>query len=116
MEQTLPTIFQEEEHNVSGDNGQSKWISYHAMDSMFNTTAIINGIPGANDHGAPVVGAEVASLDVDDDDALDGDASNAAVPASNLPGVLGAVVKRRRINGDIASALDQFIDSFAHIK
>lgn len=51
---------------------------------MFNKTTKANGILGANDRGAPMVGTEGAPVDVSDDDALDGNALVAAIRAGNF--------------------------------
>jgi predicted transcriptional regulator len=96
-------------YNVSGDNsGLTRWTWYNAMDAMLSETAKANGVPGANDQGAPVIGTEAVPNEVEFNDA--------AIRAGNLPGVCGAVVKRRKLNNDMASALDRFAESSARIE
>jgi hypothetical protein len=107
---------QKKEYNMSGDNsGVARWNWYNAMDGMLSETAKVNGVPGANDQGAPVAGTEGVPVDAGNDDGC-GVAPAAAVRAANLPGIRGAPIKRRRIKGDMACALDRFAESFACIE
>ena len=71
-------------------------------------TAKVNGVLGGNDQRAPVIGTEVLPKEVEVHDA--------AICAGNLLGVRGAAVKRQKINGDMASALDCFVESSTRIE
>jgi hypothetical protein len=62
-----------------------------------------------------VVGTEATSVDAGNDDGC-GTAPVATVRTTNLPKVCEAPTKRRRINGDMVSALDRFTESSARIK
>ena len=92
-------------YNVSGDNsGLTRWTWYNAIDAMLSETTEANGVPGGNDQGAPIIGTQVPLKEVEDHDA--------AVHASNLPGVRGAATKRQKLNGDMATTLDRFAESY----
>ena len=96
-------------YNVSGDNsGLTRWTWYNAIDAMLSETAKANGVLGGNDQGAPIIGTQVPPKEVEDHDA--------AVCASNLPRVCGAAVKHQKLNGDMAIALDRFVESSARIE
>jgi hypothetical protein len=84
------------------------------MDGMVSETQE-NGVLGTNDQGAPVTGTEGASVDVGNDDGC-GVAPATVVCVANLLGDYGAPSKHRRINGDMASALDRFAKSSTRIK
>ena len=75
---------------------------------MLSETAKANGVPGGNDQEAPVIGTQVPPKEVEVHDA--------AIRADNLLGVRGAAVKRQKLNGDMASALDRFAKLFACIE
>jgi hypothetical protein len=80
---------------VNRDNNKVARWNWYAMDGMVSETQE-NGVLGTNDQGAPVTGTEGASVDVGND--------------------YGAPSKHRRINGDMASALDRFAKSSTRIK
>ena len=44
------------------------------------------------------------------------DVHDAAIRAGNLLGICGAVVKRQKLNGNMASALDRFVESSGRIE
>ena len=75
---------------------------------MLNETAKANGVPGGNDQRTPIIGTQVLPKEVE--------AHDAAVCAGNLPGVRGAALKHQKLNGNMATALDRFVESFARIQ
>ena len=96
-------------YNVSGDNSRfTRWIWYNVLNAMLSEIAKANGVPGGNDHGAPVIGTQVPPKEVEVHDA--------AIRASNLLGVHGAAMKRQKLNNDMASVLDRFVESSARIE
>jgi len=102
-------FWQKKIYNVSRDSsGLTRWLWYNAMDAMLSETTKANGVLGANDQGAPVIGTKTTPEDVV--------VNNTIVRASNLPGVCRAVVKHRKLNGNMANALDRFVESSAHIE
>ena len=101
--------YQKKIYNVSGDNsGLTRWTWYNAIDTMLSETAKANGVPDGNDQGTPIIGTQVPPKEVEVHDV--------AVHADNLPGVRGAAVKRQKLNGDMASALDRFVESSARFE
>jgi len=78
------------------------------MDAMLSETTKANGIPSTNDQGALVIGTKTTVEEVVVNDTT--------IHASNLPEVCGATVKRRKVNGNKASALDCFTESSALIE
>jgi hypothetical protein len=81
------------------------------MDGMLSETTKANGVPRTNNQGA----SEAIPIDVDDDDGC-GATPAAIVCVVNLLGVRKVPTKHRRINGDMASTLDRFVESSARIK
>ena len=95
-------------YNVLGNNSGLTWTWYNAIDVMLSEIAKANGVLGANDQGAHVIGTEVPPKEVE--------VHNIAVRAGNLLGVCGAAVMLQKLNGDMANALDRFTDSSTHIE
>ena len=93
-------------YNILGDNsGLTWWTWYNAIDAMLSETAKANGISGGNDQRAPIIGTQVPPKE---EEVPDG-----AICAGNLLGVHRVAVKRQKLNGDMASALDRFAESSA---
>ena len=112
----LKEYFRQKEYNVSGENSRiTRWNWYNAMDGMLSETTKANNVFKANDQGAPVAGTEDAPVDVGDDDGC-GTTPATAVHAANLSRIHRALTKCRKINGDIASRLDCFVEYFACIE
>ena len=96
-------------YNVSRDNFTlTRWTWYNAIDAMLSETTKANDVPGGNDQRALVIGIQVPSKEVEVHDA--------AVCAGNLPRVCRAALKHQKLNDDMASALDCFVESYACIE
>ena len=75
---------------------------------MLSDTAKTNSVPSGNYQGASVIGTQVPPKEVEVPDAV--------LRAGNLSGVRGVAVKRQKLNGNMASALDHFAESSTCIK
>ena len=98
-------------HKMSSDNEGLKWIWYDRIGAMLSEIAKANGIPGALDQGAPMLGTYAAPVEVEDDGPDEDVPLAATISAANLSGIRPASTKRRRVSEDMCSALDRFVGS-----
>jgi hypothetical protein len=105
-------------HNVTGDNAWSQWIWFNTIDEVLSGTAKADGVPGGMDNGEHV-GVEEQIPSQEEEATQEGREEEPDSPrtrASNLPGVRGQHVKRRRLASDMAASLDRFCESTRRIE
>ena len=105
-------------HNVTGDNAGSQWIWFNMIDEVLSGTAKAEGVPGGMDNGRPVGVDEQAPSQPEEDSQQvpEEEPESPRSRASNLPGVRGQPVKRRKIASDMAASLDRFCESTRRIE
>jgi hypothetical protein len=105
-------------HNVTGDNAGSQWIWFNMIDEVLSGTAKADGVPGGMDNGRNVGGDEQppSQPEVESEQVHEDEPDSPRTRASNLPGVRGQPVKRRKMASDMAASLDRFCEATRKIE
>jgi hypothetical protein len=99
-------------HNVTGDNAGSQCIWFNMIDEVLSGTAKADGVPGGMDNGRPI-GVDDQPQSQPEEEAQHvpkEDPESPRTRASNLPGVRGQPVKRRKLASDMEASLDRFCE------
>ena len=105
-------------HNVTGDNAGCQWIWFKTIDEVLSDIAKADGVPGGMDNGE-YVGVEEQVPSQEEEATQEGREEELDSPrtrATNLHGVRGQPVKRRRLTSDMAASLDRFCESTCRIE
>ena len=100
-------------HNVTGDNARSQWIWFNTIDEVLSGTAKTDDLPGGMDNDE-YVDVEQQILSQEEEATQEGREEKPDCPrtiASNLPGVRGQFVKRRKLVSDMITSLNRFCES-----
>jgi hypothetical protein len=105
-------------YNVTGDNAGSQWIWFNMIDEVLSGTAKADGVPSGMDNSRPI-GVDDQPQSQPEEEAQhvpEEDPESPRTRASNLPGVRGQPVKRRKLGSDITASLDRFCESTRRIE
>ena len=105
-------------HNVTCDNGGSQWVEFNTNDEVFFSIAKADGVPGGMNNREHVDVEEQISFQEEEatEEGQEEEPDSPQSRDSNLLGIRGQHVKRRRLASDMAASLDRFCESIRRIE
>ena len=96
--------------NVTGDNGDSQWIWFDMINEVFSSIAKADRVSGDMDNGGPISMNEQPPNQPEDDlqHVLEEEPESPRTRASNLFGVEGQPVKRKKLASNMTAYLSRF--------